>query len=137
MLRTDFLKSLGMIILTPILSKFHKVNTDVFLTEFFVAGYQYYDGDTVIKSLRENEELVLKREPSNPYDFYAIEIYTRNNVKLGYVPARLNKMLARMLDQDVNLKIKVKEKDPEAVDWEKLRVRIYLVKESENSLSFN
>ena len=44
------------------------------------------------------ETLVLRREPSNPYDALAIEVLTRSGFKLGYVPRRDNEPFARLID---------------------------------------
>jgi len=42
--------------------------------------------------------LVLRREPHNPHDANAIEVFTADGAKLGYVPRRRNRRLAELMD---------------------------------------
>ncbi len=68
-----------------------------FLTKFYVAGFVYYEGETVISSLKDGDELIIKQEPGNPYDRRALEIFTIGNVKLGYVPRDENPIPSRLV----------------------------------------
>ena len=70
--------------------------TDIYLQTVIVAGLRYYIEENII--LLEGEKIILKREPENKYDEYAIELYTEKNEKIGYVPKRNNKVFARLMD---------------------------------------
>lgn len=96
-----------------------------FLTKFYIAGFYYYDGDSVVDKLKIGDELLIVQEPSNPYDRRALEIYTTNNIKLGYVPRAENPIPSRLLRQNVKIvgivdKINLKEED-----WRKVRVNLF------------
>ena len=73
------------------------------LVETWVAGTPYYDAGAVQASLELNQQLVLRREPHNPHDAQAVEILTRDTIKLGYVPRRCNAGIAKRLDAGIEL----------------------------------
>ncbi|MCA1743090.1 MAG: HIRAN domain-containing protein, partial [Desulfovibrionales bacterium] len=50
-----------------------------------VAGFQYYQGPSIYLDLKPGQTLKLKREPQNPHDSKAIEVFTSSGQKLGYV----------------------------------------------------
>jgi hypothetical protein len=68
-----------------------------FLAEYFIRGFQYYDGDKVLDELKQGATLQLVREMENEYDNFAVAIYY-NQHKLGFVPAEENELLARLID---------------------------------------
>ena len=72
---------------------------DIFLEEMEVAGTMDID-DIIVKSetLKDGDLLTLKREISNEFDEYAIQIETADGIKLGYVPTRWNTVFARLMD---------------------------------------
>jgi HIRAN domain len=45
------------------------------------------DRQAILKALRIGEHLVLKREPSNPYDKNAVAVFRANGQQVGYIPA--------------------------------------------------
>lgn len=47
---------------------------------------------TDIQSLKIGQELTLVPEPSNIYDFYAVEVQISNNQKLGYIKQGINRL---------------------------------------------
>lgn len=64
----------------------------------YVAGAAYHQAIKVMDHLRPGQPLVLRREPTNPYDAFAIEVLTEAGDKLGYVPRVHNRQPAAMLD---------------------------------------
>ncbi|ANE50646.1 HIRAN domain-containing protein [Flavisolibacter tropicus] len=46
-----------------------------------VMGLRYY----TFKEPQSNETVILKREPSNPYDSKAVAVYNQQSEKVGYV----------------------------------------------------
>ncbi len=59
----------------------------------------YCDGKPeVVAFLFPFEQLVLRREPGNPYDRRAIKVLTLQGVKLAYVPRQDNKVIAALMD---------------------------------------
>jgi hypothetical protein len=120
--RREFLKILLAI---PFLPTFVRRFTEAPATPLFdayVAGYRFYEGDDVIEDLRVGASLELCREPSNPYDANAIEIFADDEVKLGYVPMALNTHPASLMDAGEHVIAEVVELDPEAAPWERVRI---------------
>lgn len=71
----------------------------LFLIETHVAGLAYYQAMTALSDLAPGQSLILRREPTNPHDELAIEVF-RGDLKLGYVPRFRNPVLARLMDAD-------------------------------------
>jgi len=60
----------------------------------------------LIKELRPEERLILKREPDNPYDEYAIAVYNLSGQQLGYIPSG-DYTLAEHMDIGDNVSVSV------------------------------
>lgn len=75
-----------------------------------LAGLQFYDyagidemtGEPLIPAA--GDRLVLVREPENPHDTNAIEVWWRNGVRLGHLPRRVAAEVAGPLDAGVALR---------------------------------
>lgn len=96
---------------------------DVYLDSVYIAGFQYYKGIAVENDLQENDLLDLKRQADNQYDHFAVEVY-RGEHKLGYLPRTDNKMIARMMDQGVKMKAKIRAIDPEASPFRRVKIMV-------------
>ena len=59
-------------------------------------------GQEKLSLLKENDILILKREPDNQYDKNAIAIYHSEN-KIGHVPADTAKSLAPQMDVGIEV----------------------------------
>lgn len=80
------------------------------LANAFLAGMAYYDfPDGPGDAFEAGQELVLKREPDNPYDDRAIEVFLPDGRKLGYVARRENEALSRLMDAGVSVRATVRE----------------------------
>ncbi len=97
------------------------------LDVFAIAGYQFYEGESVEQQLKSGDSLKLNAEPRNPHDEFAVEILTKNNVKLGYVPKNDNKALIRLLQQSTKVEANIEEIDLEEVSWLRLWVGVRLL----------
>ena len=87
----------------------------------------------------------LKLEPTNAFDFRAIEVYW-NSHKMGYMPRRHNKVLHNLMKDGAALKAYIRLQ--RAQNWQDdefisdqdfeyahdLRIRVYLVSENDGSL---
>ncbi len=125
--RREFLQSLFAVpVLPSLLRTMEESARRTTLFEAYVAGYRFYDGDTVIRKLRVGSPLQLRRQPTNPYDARAIEILTVDGVKLGYVPMRLNAHPAALLDSGRRVVADVVEVNPESVPWERVKFAVQL-----------
>ena len=65
------------------------------IATFYVAGFQYWDGATVIGELASGMGLDLSPERDNPHDPEAVAI-SWNGTKLGYVPADENGLVSTL-----------------------------------------
>ncbi len=101
-----------------------KATTDIYLNSPHIAGFQYYKGQEIENEIKENDTLILKRETTNPHDFFAVEVF-RDNAKLGYLPRSDNKVIARMMDQGVSLKAKIRNIDKDAHPFRRVKIRVY------------
>lgn len=124
--RRKFLKYLGLSGLFPA-KYFDKSNESrkIYLGDFFIAGFKYYEGENLINFLKEGDELIFKRQQDNNFDEMAIEIYTKENKKIGYMPMDLNFIPANLMDQNIKLTGIISEIDHKAESWEKVIVSVY------------
>ncbi len=63
-----------------------------------LAGWHYYEGETLCHRINPGDSLELRREPHNPHDRRAIAVYW-NRAELGYIPRTDNTVIARLMDQ--------------------------------------
>lgn len=105
-----------------------KAKYSLFLVKCQIHGSHYYACFEVLKhkQLKQGQTLLLKREPDNEYDRYAIEVLTKRRQKLGYIPKHLNKVIAALMDQDCLVYAVVTAIASEA--WEPVTIKVYLQK---------
>ena len=77
MKRTDFLRQLlaGSFLLFVPRTTTAASRTEIKLSSPYIAGFQYYQGTEIENKLQQDKLLTLKREPTNEYDKYAVEVY--------------------------------------------------------------
>jgi len=88
-----------------------------------LAGFQFHDGVAVWSQLRENDALLLVREPENAYDERAVAVYWRDR-KLGYVPRDENTAVAWMLDRNVTLSTRIIRLREDRNPWSRIRLGV-------------
>ncbi len=79
---------------------------NILLIDTDVAGFQHYKGNDVWGRLKTGDNLRLAREPRNPFDYDAVEIY-RGRDKIGYIPRTHTAAIAQMLDRGMTLTSKI------------------------------
>jgi len=101
---------------------------EIYLLTTYIAGTYYIHDRSVFDGLEAECELILRREPENKYDKYAILVLNSAEQKLGYVPKKDNKIIARLMDAGKQMKVMVKSidklSDPERPDVE---IRIFMI----------
>lgn len=97
----------------------------ILLLDSVVAGFSYYDGEKIWHQLKEGDPLTLRREPTNPYDEKAIEIFWKKH-KLGYVPRVDNSALAQLLDRGESLTAEVTLLRESSNPWKRVSIRVWL-----------
>lgn len=99
---------------------------DLYLLTTLVAGTTHVLGIEELEPfLKPGDRLELIRVPENPSDPNAIKIFTRDRVKLGYVPRRDNPVLARLMDGGKLLYARLRAKQWQD-DWLRIEIDIYL-----------
>lgn len=99
---------------------------EVFLLEITVAGTTFAHGlNEVEQDIVPDKVLILKRDPDNAYDKFAIAIYC-NDVRIGYVPAQMNMVCSRLMDAGKLFFCRVVSKARKN-NWLKIKANIYMV----------
>lgn len=125
MKRTDFLKSLGLGAGGLILPSNSFLQTKpVKIYDNYVRGLMHYDFRQVQDTVKEGDGVQLFREPTNPYDSFAIQVNI-DECRLGYISAYENIVIANMLDAGVYLTAKVSQKDLKRSFTECLAIEIF------------
>jgi len=93
---------------------------------FFVAGFQYHHGPTVVHKMREGDPLDMIPEPHNPHDPLAVRLEW-NGIMIGYVPRAENQVVNALLQQDAPLEAFIYEVDPDADPWQAVMAEVLLV----------
>ena len=98
------------------------------LISFHVAGFQHWDGATVLSKLSPGCQLDLVPEFDNPHDPEAIALYI-DGVKIGYVPADKNGLISTLafFGHTSVFECRVLQVAPEKDPWEQVRMGIYVV----------
>lgn len=95
--------------------------------DFFVAGYKYNDGKEVIDLLLKNESIKLVHEISNPYDRFAIAVYDKSFIRLGYVPSIISPLISYKLEDKRNrVYAVIKNVKLDAIDECKIEIRVFI-----------
>ncbi len=101
-------------------------SSDVLLLQTMIAGTTHVVGIEELEPfLKPGDRLELIRIPDNPSDPNAIKIYTRDRVKLGYVPRKENHILARLMDAGKLLYARILSKQWQG-DWLQIEIEVYL-----------
>lgn len=103
----------------------------------YVSGVQHLDwyNQPRQKFIRAGVLLTAQREPQNPFDRWAIALYTPQGTKLGYLPHWIVHIPAALMDSGEKIVVRVVKADPASFDtpWHYIKVSIEL----ETSTSHN
>lgn len=94
------------------------------LNECHIAGFCYYEGVELIEDLRTGDRLILRPEPQNPHDEFAVEVY-RGQHKLGYLPRTENAHVSRLLRQGAAVYAELADVDA-SLYFEEIAIRVWL-----------
>lgn len=89
--------------------------------ELFISSVKLPDIDLIIPE----KVLILKREPNNQFDEFAIAIYCEN-IRIGFVPAELNLVCSRLMDAGKLFFCRVVSSNRKN-KWLKIHANIYMV----------
>lgn len=74
----------------------------ILLDNFAVVGGQYHALYDVISQIKVDDQVVLKADPENPHDEYAVEVWW-NEYQLGFISRTKNVIVHNLLANDVPL----------------------------------
>ncbi len=124
MKRSDFIKTLGLGASGLILPKNLLNRNSIKIYDNFVRGLPHYGYKKVKNNIKEGDNLILKRDIDNIYDSFAIEVFYED-IKLGYIAAYENIVLANMLDSKVELEAKISKNNKNKKEYERLGIEIF------------
>jgi len=102
----------------------------ILLQDSPLAGFQYHQGKQLWEDMKAGDELILVREPDNPYDAKAVRVDWRGQ-KLGYVPRRENADIARLMDKGAKLEARISRLLESRDPWQRVRFEILVPLEPE------
>jgi hypothetical protein len=89
-----------------------------------LAGSQYYALGTLAAQMKVGDELQLRREPDNRHDPHAVLVLWRGE-KLGYLPRKENRAVAKAMDEGMTLRAAVSKLYPDRADpWKRMEVAV-------------
>jgi hypothetical protein len=97
---------------------------EILVLECIVAGTSFRDITAVEKDLKATVKLVVKREPGNQYDEFAVALWYAE-IKIGYLPKAKNETIARLLDAGKQFYAVLTAKEWEG-NWLRLDIKTYL-----------
>lgn len=101
----------------------------IYLQQFFVAGFRHYKGMELLPYMQVGDLLELRREPGNEHDDCAIALYWQQE-KIGYMPAGLNEMPAKLLDaKAIPLLGIITHLNREVKPWENVAAAMYFLQD--------
>ena len=78
----------------------------------YITGWRYYDGESVFQRLKVGDILHLRRQPDNQYDRYAVEIFSSEGIKLGFVSRVYSKIVSSALAEKRVVVVTITELNP-------------------------
>ena len=96
------------------------------LNKFSVAGFYYYKGPEIVKTMVAGEIINMKPESENVHDKYAVELHYKGTL-IGYIPRSDNRHISRLLQQGLNMVCTIREVNPDEETWHMCKVKVELI----------
>lgn len=97
-----------------------------------VAGFQYYQGESIWSKLKMRDTLSLKREPANQFDNNAILVKWKGE-KLGYIPKINSSSFAARMDKGEQLYADIVSLSESDNPLERVEVRVYQLEQTQRN----
>ncbi|THE13996.1 DNA-binding protein [Bacillus timonensis] len=98
---------------------------DHFNFDFFIAGWRYYDGDTIENQLQVGSKVNFELEPSNKEDNKAVIVLSDSKGhKLGYIPAFYSGFMFDVIRNNDIYEAKIEKVNPYAKPQLKVNISI-------------
>ena len=99
--------------------------TRVLLQTSLTAGLAHHEAKEVWQELRPGDRLELRREPANPHDPNAVQVWREGRL-LGYLPRADNRDVARQLDRGQPLEARIRSVARHRNHRRKLEIDVFL-----------
>ncbi len=103
-----------------------KTESRILILETVLAGFNYYSAELVWSKLQVGDELILRRQPHNPYDHKAVEVFWRRH-KLGYLPRVDNSAISQMMGRGQSLRAYISWLNVDDNPWKRIGINVELV----------
>ena len=74
------------------------------LNKFSVAGFFFYEGRTLLQTMKLGDTLTMKPNAENIEDEYAVQLHFKDTM-IGHIPRSDNKHIFRLIERDYNFVI--------------------------------
>lgn len=91
-----------------------------------LAGFQYYEGESLWREMRVGDRLELVREPDNPHDANAVRVEW-HGTKLGYLPRAENRSVATEMDRGTRVAARIARLTADRNPWRRLLIEVFVV----------
>jgi hypothetical protein len=85
---------------------------DILPLEIAIAGWQHYQGSFALPNLTIGEEIILQADPLNPWDAYAVEIFDKRRMKLGFILRDFSRAVYNHIISEIPLNCTILSIDP-------------------------
>lgn len=92
--------------------------------DFFVAGWRYYEGESVIDQLQSGDIVDFFLDPKNREDSKAVVVMSVNGEKLGYIPAFYSGWMFEIIQKKCTYQATIESIHPHAVPHRKVNISI-------------
>ena len=96
------------------------------LNKFSVAGFFFYEGPTLLETMKLGDTLTMKPNAENMEDEYAVQLHFKDTM-IGHIPRSDNKHIFRLIEQGKDLVCTIREIDPDAETWQMCKVKVEMV----------
>ena len=96
------------------------------LNKFSVAGFFFYEGPTLLETMKLGDTLTMKPNAENFEDEYAVQLHFKDTM-IGHIPRSDNKHIFRLIDQGKELVCTIRKIDPDAETWQMCKVKVEMV----------
>ena len=101
--------------------------------EFYIAGFRFYAGCTGeycnnAVTVRTGDGFELRPEPDNPFDTYAVALYSVNGVKVGYIPNYYSESVTKRINMKMTYSCEAIEVNMNSDCTECIKVRLIMPK---------
>ena len=96
------------------------------LNKFSVAGFFFYEGPTLLETMKLGDTLTMKPNAENIEDEYAVQLHFKDTM-IGHIPRSDNKHIFRLIEQGKDLVCTIREIDPDAEIWQMCKVKVEMV----------